>query len=398
MVSTAIYLPLLALAANVSQPAPSPPATEGTSATPGFMGELHGGYHGPLGAVGMALVVPWQRFAVGAGIGFAELPPSETSLPQSMGVSPLRAALFGRFAVIDGQRFRLALAAGISYGGESDTATTSDAQIFWERVGYRYDLGLGGEMAAGPAWIGLESGVGYLASSAACTQITTSSAIEPCNAGQSGGAPSNWVPYVGLTIRLRDRLPASAASAIEAAEPATKLRVFALGSALDSADVFSDGHFDGDPDYSGGLEADALFAPGQYLRVGVGVRYELAHVPPMFGNANGADHFLSVPVLIGGAIPLAGRRELELLAGIGIGAGWVRGGATSDGSTFLNSIGLTTEVSITYWEPVTRAVDLSLGVAATFEALEIQNGGTYFENGAVFRGVIPLRFGARWSL
>ncbi len=402
MAPAAILLPLLALAANVPlPPAPSAPVTERTppaAEPPGLLAELHGGYHGPLGVIGLALVVPLDRFAIGGGLGMGPIPSPEGLFSQSLGVSPLRLAVFGRVAVIEGPRSRLSLVAGISHGSESDTATAGDAQLFWERVGYRYDLGASGELGAGPAWIGLEGGAGYLAGTATCTQVTAI-VTQLCDAGQNSSAPSKWVPYLGLTIRPRDRASASASDAFEAAAPKRRLRVFASGSALDGADVFSDGHFDGDPDYSGGLEGDILFAPGPHLRIGAGVRYELAHVPAMFGSANGADHFLSVPLLIGAAIPLQRRHEVELLAGIGVGAGLVRGGETSDGSVFLRAIGLAGELSVTYWTPVARAVDLSLGAAVTFAALGVENGGgPYFQNSSVLRGVLPLRIGARWSL
>lgn len=401
MVSTAIYLPLLAVAANVSQPPGpiGPTEAKPPEAEPlGLSAELHGGYHTPLGAVGLALVIPFNRFSVGGGLGFGPAPSSDTLVPGFQQVSPLRLALFGRFAVMEGERFRLALSAGISLGAESDTAPAGASELFWKRDGYRYDLGASGELAAGPAWIGLEGGVGYLADVATCIQATAN-VFEACDPGQSSSAPSNWVPYVGLTIRPRDRASAPTTDAPEAAVPKTRLRVFASGTALDGADVFSDGHFNGDPDYSGGLEGDILFAPAPRLRIGVGLRYELAHVPPMFGNANGADHFLSVPLLIAAAIPLQRRHELEILAGIGVGAGLVRGGETSDGSVFLRAVGITTELSVTYWAPVTRAVDLSVGTGFTFAALGIENGvSPYFEHAAVFRALVPLRIGARWSL
>lgn len=400
MISAAIWLPVLALAVNVSPPGGvGAPVAERTAPEPEplvLSAELHGGYHTPLGAMGVALVLPFSRFTFGAGLGFGPIPSGDSFVTAS---SPLRLAVFGRFAVVDGQRFRLALAAGISSGGENDTAAAGDATIFWKRDGSRYDLGVSGELAAGPAWIGLEGGVGYLASAAICTQENANSVFGACDAQHNDSPPSNWVPYVGLKIRPRDRARGSATEALGDPAPTTKLRVLASGTAMDGADVFSDGHFDGDPDYSGGLEGDVLYASGPHLRVGVGLRYEAAHVPPMFGSANGFDHFLSVPFLIGAAIPLQRGNELELLAGIGVGAGLVRGGETADRSVFLRAIGLTTELSITYWTPVTRTVDLSIGAAVTAAVLDVQNGGGLdFGNSAVLRGTIPLRIGARWSL
>jgi hypothetical protein len=401
MIPTAIYLPLLALAATVPQPPePSAATTEGTPSEADQLdltAELHGGYHTPLGGIGLAMVLPFSRLAIGGGLGFGPSPSSDNA-SLGAGRSPLRLALFGRFAAIQGERFRLSLATGISFGAESDTAMAGDSQLFWNRDGNRYDLGAGGELAAGPAWVGVEAGVGYLAGTTTCTQLTAN-VYQSCSAGQNSGAPSNWVPYLGLTIRPRDRASAFATDASGTAATRTKLRVIASGTAIDGADVFSDGHFDGDPDYSGGLEGDILLAPGPHFRVGVGVRYELAHVPAMFGRAAGPDHFLSVPLLVGAAIPLQRRHELELLAGIGVGAGLVRGGDTSDGSVFLRAVGLAGELSVTYWAPVTRTVDLSLGAAITFAALDVENGGgPYFQHSSVLRGAIPLRIGARWSL
>lgn len=403
MIPTAIFLALLALAGDVPPP-PAPSAmpvietTRSDPAQPGLLAELHGGYHTPLGAVGLALVVPIDRFAVGAGLGFGWVSSPETGATLFQGGTPLRLAAFGRFTVIEGPRRRLALSAGISHGDESDTAVSGDSQLFWGRTGYRYDLGAGGELAAGPAWIGVEAGVGYLASEATCAKATAN-VYQGCDAQDLSSPPTNWVPYVGVTVRPRDRASDSATDAPEATAPSTKLRVLASGTALDGADVFSDGHFDGDPDYSGGLEGDILFAAGLHLRFGVGLRYEAAHVPPMFGSANGLDHFLTVPFLVGAAIPLQRGHELEILAGLGVGAGLVRGGETSDRSVFLRSIGITTELSLTYWAPIARTVDLSLGAAFTFAALDVDNGASpYFQHGTVFRALIPLRIGARWSL
>ena len=106
-----------------------------------------------------------------------------------------------------------------------------------------------------------------------------------------------------------------------------------------------------------------------------------ATVPPAAGSRGSAiDEFLSVTFLIGVAIPLQGRHEVELLAGIGIATGSILGGTTIDGAPFMRTVGITTELSVTYWMPITRAVDLSLGAAGALAALHIENGedGTSF--------------------
>jgi hypothetical protein len=182
---------------------------------------------------------------------------------------------------------------------------------------------------------------------------------------------------------------APAAAELEAAAPKTKLRVFASGTPIEG---FFDAAFD--TDYSGGLEGEILFAPGPHLRLGVGLRYELGHVPAVNGRASSTDEFWSVPLLIGAAVPLRGRHEVELLSGIGIGIGSIRGGTTIDGVPFMQTVGITTELSVTYWMPIARAVDLSLGAAVSLAALHIENG----EDGTLFHIVLPLRIGARWSL
>lgn len=196
------------------------------------------------------------------------------------------------------------------------------------------------------------------------------------------------IPAVCLPLLVLATSVPQPPPAIDVAAPQTSLRVVASGATMDT-------FFDGvsDPDYTGGLEGDILFAPGPHLRLGVGLRYELAQVPAIYSFASATDRFLTVPFLIGAAIPLRGRHEVELLGGIGLGAGWIRG-TTIDGSPFLHTVGITTELAITYWMPITRALDLSLGAALTFAALHMENG----EDGTVLRGTIPLRIGARWSL
>lgn len=177
-------------------------------------------------------------------------------------------------------------------------------------------------------------------------------------------------------------------AALEATTQKTSLRIVAAGMPVDG---FPGQGVGGDPDYGVGLEGDVLFAPGPHLRLGVAFRYELGLPAP---DSRDPNKILSVPFLIGAAIPLQGRHELELLAGIGISVGSIRGGSHSNGSAFLQTTGITTELSVTYWAPITRAVDLSLGAAVTFAALHIEND----EDGTLLRLAIPLRIGARWSL
>jgi hypothetical protein len=97
-------------------------------------------------------------------------------------------------------------------------------------------------------------------------------------------------------------------------------------------------------------------------------------VPALDSTGSAANKILSVPFLIGAAIPVRGRHEIELLAGIGISRGSIRGGSHVDGSRFQQTTGIMTELSVTYWAPIARTVDLSLGAAVTFGALHIENG------------------------
>jgi hypothetical protein len=398
-----LWLPLLALAAE------APPASPGAApSSPTVAGELHGGVNAPLGLLGVALVLRADRFSIGAGLGLQR--PGPDPLLVASG-SSLSKAVFGRIAILDRPRYRIALAIGLSGGAKTESTMTAGGEIFWTRSAIRYDVSATGEIPLGPVWLGLEGGVGFFDGGLTCTARELTPAVyQPCAPGESSGRPDDWVPFAALSIRYRDRAaPAAFAESTAGATAAQagdgpKLRLLLAGATVDGTDVFSDGHFNGDTDYSGGIEGDVTWSKSSRggsvrYRIGAGLRYEIAHVPARFGQGAGSDHLLYAPILLGLAIPLVGAHEIELLGGLGIAAGLIRGGVTSDGSPFLKAIGPTFELALAYWAPITRTFDLSVGAALSVSALGIRNSDdVYFANGSVLRGLLPLRLGARWSL
>jgi len=378
MVSSALLLLVVALA-------PAPDAAV-AAPSPGVAAELRAGVGAPLGPVGLALSVPFGRLSVGGGLG--------------VGNVRLHEALFGRVALIRGPRLRLSLELGWSEGSTTEaTATPAGSRLSSTRGGNRYDAAAIGEVGVGQAWVGLQAGVGYLDGSATCLQQDVMTGVfMPCDPG-SAPAPPSWVPFLALSLRHRDQAAAEGTTTVQlAAASGRQLRLFVAGTRIERTDVFSDGHFDGATGGTGSLQGEVLWGKGAYFRYGVGLRYEVAHVTDTYPGRAGYDHFVYVPFLVGAALPLAGANQLELLAGVGLGAGLVRGGETSDHSDYMRAAGPAFELDLTYWTRVASGLDASLGLAVTASALGIQNGTDYFRTGSVLRGTLPLRIGLRWSL
>jgi len=378
-------LSLLFLALASDPPVPDQGAT---APSPGVVAELRTGVGAPLGPVGLAVSVPFGRLSFGGGLGIADV--------------RLHEALFGRVALLQGRRLRLSLELGWSEGSTTEaTATPAGWRLSSTRGGNRYDAAAVAEVGVGQAWLGVQAGIGYLDGNASCWQQNlTTGVFMACDPG-SAPAAASWLPFLALSLRHRDQAEAEnpvVPNVQMGAANGRQLRLFLGGTRIERTDVFSDGHFDGATRGTGSLEGELLWGRGKYLRYGVGLRYELAHVSDTYPGRAGYDHFIHVPVLLGAALPLAGANQLELMAGLGLGAGLVRGGETSDGSDYMRAGGPTLELTFTYWTRVAHGLDLSLGLAVRASMLSIQNGTDYFQHGAVLRGVLPLRLGMRWSL
>lgn len=179
-------------------------------------------------------------------------------------------------------------------------------------------------------------------------------------------------------------------------ETAPALRVFVSGSRLETLDIISDGHFHAATDRSVGVEGDVMWPWGTYVHGGFGVRYELAHAPagPFSPSVN--DHFFYVPLFLGGRVPLARRHELEAVLGFGLMFGMVDDGTSINGSYPLFVTGPNADLSVSYWIPVTHALDLSVGAALEFALFSTENGGSQFSYGS--RIVLPFRAGVRWGI
>jgi hypothetical protein len=175
-----------------------------------------------------------------------------------------------------------------------------------------------------------------------------------------------------------------------------KFQLFLHGAFMEGLLLPSDGEFQSGPTASGGIDGRVLWSSGSF-RIGLGLRYELAYVPAAAQRSALADHFIYAPLLLGGAHRFSKGSELEALFGVGVAAGLIAGGTTSDRSSYLRAIGAGVELSVTYWFPVHPGLDLSVGGALNVAVLEIQNAGTYYSSFAA-RAVLPLRIGARWSL
>lgn len=367
----------------------APMAAVGTAApSPAVVAELRAGVGAPLGPIGMAVAVPFGRFSVGGGLGVADV--------------RLHEALFGRVALIQGGRLRLSLELGWSDGSTTEAVTTlPDVRLSSTRGGNRYDASLAAEVGMGPTWLGLQAGLGYLDGNASCWQQNLmTNVFMPCDPGLSPTA-STWLPFLALSLRHRDQGDADSPDAGGNQMGMTEgpqLRMFLAGTRIERTDVFSDGHFDGATSESGSIDGELLWARGRLFRYGFGLRYEVARVSDTYPDRGGYDHFVYAPVLLGAALPLSGANQIELMAGVGIGIGFVRGGSTSDRSDYLRAGGPTMELAFTYWTRVTRGLDLSLGLAMRVSVLGIQNGADYFRDNSVLRGVLPLRLGVRWSL
>jgi hypothetical protein len=381
VLSSVFSLMLLALARDASMPAVATAPT-----LPGVVAELRAGVGAPLGPVGLAVAVPFERFSAGGGLGVADV--------------RLHEALFGRVALIQGRRLRISFELGWSGGSTTHAASTlTDFRLSSTRGGNRYDATLAAEVGVGPTWLGLQGGVGYLDGTVTCWQQNlTTSVFMPCDPGASP-APSAWLPFVALSLRHRDQADnADGPDTQTGAASRPQVRIFLAGTQVESTDVFSDGHFDGDTSGSGSIDGELVWPKGRFFRYGIGLRYEVARVSNTYPDRGGYDHFVDVPVLLGAVLPLAGANQLELMAGLGVGAGLVRGGSTSDRSNYMRGVGPMAELTFTYWIQVARGLDLSLGVAMRASALAVQNGADYFRDGSVLRGVLPLRLGVRWSL
>ena len=156
----------------------------------------------------------------------------------------------------------------------------------------------------------------------------------------------------------------------------------------------SDGHYQSPRQWSAGAEGTIVWKPFRSFRLGLGLRYELAH-----GSAPSAidDHLLSLPLLIGGAVPLSGRHELEILVGAVPMVGLVDPDNVGDGaSRFLHVYGLGAELQASYWIPASATLDVSIGAVYNLSLFWYANGGSNGE-GFGFRVVLPLRVGVRWS-
>jgi hypothetical protein len=392
MSAPAMLLSMLATAAG-----PGPGEQQQPPPAPGIIAEVAGGVNAPLGPLGLALTVPWGRLTLGAGIGFQWQPP--TGYPGDPGSTRLRPALFARFAVLAHPRYRLAIQIGLSEESSRSYAQRApDRQLLWSRSGQsRYDAGVLGELGVGPTWVGLEIGVGRTGQSECLVEDTTTRSYLPCAPADTAAGPSSWIPFLALNLRHRDG--ATPALETEPSGPRPEgdtprtLRIFHSGSPMDSFEVFADGSFQGSTEFSGGLEGDVVLAPSPHFRIGLGLRYELAHGPASSFRGAIDDHFLYALLLLGGAIPLAGRHELEIQFGLG-----VLGGLANDGpSSFVQVLGPTAEIALTYWIPATRALDVSVGAALSVSVFEVVNSDQ-FEGSEGGRLVLPLRVGARWSL
>lgn len=145
---------------------------------------------------------------------------------------------------------------------------------------------------------------------------------------------------------------------------------------------------------NGGAGGDLLWAPARALRIGFGVRYELAYGPAAGYLLSTTNHFLYLPFLMGGVIPLGGSGELDLLFGIGVMAGLIEGGGATYGGETAGVVGPAVELGISYARPIARSIDLMVGVAARVAVFQTVFAST--NNG--LKALIPLQIGLRWGV
>jgi len=362
-----------------SLPAPAPTAPEGLSA------ELQAGVHAPLGAAGFALVQSIGRLTLGAGVG---MDPRSAAIYQDS--SRLRAALFVRARLVDRSRFHLALGAGISNMPELVERVEDGRLITWQRQGQlRTDATLTGEAPVGPLWLGLALGVGRVSGAISChAQNLTPGPDDPvCTSANE--PPPTWIPFVALAARRR--IPGGTGITSQPAQPGPpqggrELRLFLSGSTVGAFDVLGEMNLP-DTNYGAGVESDLLWRRGSHLRLGLGLRYELAHGYQAYTHTSVTDHFLYLPVLLGVAARLAGDSELDFQVGLGLAGGRFRPEPALRAPAWRTEAGGMAEISIDYWTPIARSLDLSIGIAARGALLDQQ----------YLKRFLPLRVGLRWG-
>ena len=206
-----------------------------------------------------------------------------------------------------------------------------------------------------------------------------SPAASPASAGHpavDAGDPSAAAPTKKTGRRLADL---------------AQLRLFLAGSPVDGFIVVSDSHFSASTIFGAGLEGDALLHLGRFVRIGLGLRYEM-----VFTSQTKPHRLFSLPLLVGARIPLASGRELEALLGYGIMGGALYGGEGAGGGDALRIPGLCAEASLTYWFPVGDRVDLALGGALRVGEFKVENGAGYFQGSSGLHVFVPFRVGLRW--
>jgi hypothetical protein len=383
----------LALDGTPVVPAAAPPGPAGV-AGPGLFAEVQGGVNAPLGPLGFALVQPIWRLGIGAGVGM-DLTTETVFVPRSR----RRGAVFARVQLVDGAHFRLALGVGLSNQTDYVQHLEGDRLVTWQRQGQRrHDATVAAEVPVGPVWVGLAAGVGWVSGTISCmAQDLTVHQELGCTSAD--GSPPTGIPFAALSLRHRASLLARAgdrgAGAVAGSAPPgpasptnRELRLFLAGSTVGDLQLFleSDGYVPS-TDYSAGLEGELLWRRSAYLRLGLGLRYELAYGNQRLYEHPITDHFLYLPFLIGLPFPTAGGCELELQLGLGLALGLIQTSTAASSSNYEQGIGPLFEFSVNYWTPITASLDLSIGAAGRAAVLA---GDT--------KSILPLRVGLRWGV
>jgi hypothetical protein len=187
-------------------------------------------------------------------------------------------------------------------------------------------------------------------------------------------------------------LLALAGPATEQEAPAVQLGLFLTGAPVGSINVQGDPN-PGDWSPVGvGLDAEGLLRAGPHLRVGLGVRYQLAYEGQGYDGGLYFGQLWYVPLLIGGTIPFGDGSELEVVAGVGIARADVD--SPLSGSS-VRGTGPYAELGVTYWIPVGRLLAASFGAAFRVATLGVDDKTVHVSK--VVSSAFPLRAGLRWS-
>lgn len=385
----------LALDGAPAVPEVPPPALAG-AAGPGLIAEVQSGVNAPLGPLGFALVQPIWRLGIGAGVGM-DLTSETVFVPRSR----LRGAVFTRLQLVDGAHFRLALGVGVSNQTDYVQRIDGNRLLTWQRQGQRrFDTTVSAEAPVGPVWVGLALGVGWVSGTMSCmAQDLTMVSRQLSSCTSADGSPPTWIPFAALSLRHRPSLPARAgdggaagvagsAPAVPAPPATRELRLFLAGSTVGNLRLLfgSDGYVPG-TDYSAGFDGELLWRRGAHLRLGLGLRYELAYGNQRFYAQPITDHFLYLPFLIGVALPTAAGCELELQVGLGLAHGLIQTTTAANRSDYVEGTGPLFEFSVNYWMPITASLDLSIGAAGRAAVVA-----------GDLKSILPLRIGLRWGV